>query len=66
MSLSREADARRQRIKRAELAGFAARKAVYVFEQLIARGLCKYDAQYAVLSAARDGLFGYINSKRGK
>lgn len=67
MSLSKEADARRQRIKRAELAGFAARRALYVYEQLKARGVYEYEARAAVLDAARDGLFGYINkSKRGK
>lgn len=49
-----------QRIRRATLAGFDARRALYVYEQMKARGIYEMEARAAVLSAARDGLFGQI------
>lgn len=49
-----------QRIRRALLAGFDARRALYVYNTMIARGIYEWEARAAVLSAARDGLFGMI------
>lgn len=49
-----------QRLRRAARAGFNARAALFVYEKLKAIGLYEYEARAAVLSAARDGLFGQI------
>lgn len=49
-----------KRIQRAMAAGFNAKLALYVYETMKARGIYEYEARMAVLSAARDGLFGQI------
>lgn len=49
-----------KRIQRATAAGFNAKLALRVYETMKARGIYEYEARAAVLSAARDGLFGNL------
>lgn len=64
MKYNREKQRQRMAIYRAGLAGFDAKKALYVYRRLVARGVYEYEARAAVLDAARDGLFGLINKQR--
>lgn len=64
MKYNREKQRARMAIYRAGLAGFDAKKALYVYRRLVAQGVYEYEARQAVYDAARDGIFGTISKQR--
>lgn len=49
--------------RRASAKGFNLALARRLYNELIARGVCQYDARWAVLDAVGRGCFGYLKQK---